>query len=214
MSGPAGVVFGIALFALAILAAIRHRHRRGVQLLALVPLLNIAYFLAAHLATKPHYLIASVGALFGLAAIGAFDLWDRRRALPRVGVATAGLLAIASIGMSANGMHRDLTNEPDPMPLLERVRAEGCGVVYTDFWLAYRYRFLDQEERAWIPYRSQNRTRAESFEMQKRPGLRCLVGIDGSVARLDGDLPIVFEPPRSRRSARDLEQAAPDESTE
>lgn len=202
MRGPAGVVFGIALFAFAILAAVRHRTRPGVQLLALVPLLNIGYFLAAHLATKPHYLIASVGALFGLAAIGAADLWDRHRTGARAALVAIGLAAIISVGGSAAAMHRDLTSEPDPMPLLERVRGEGCAVVYADFWLAYRYRFLDQEQRAWIPYRSQNRTRAESYAMQKRPGLRCLVGTDGSVKRLPGDLPIAFEPPRSRPSGR------------
>jgi hypothetical protein len=93
-------------------------------------------------------------------------------------------------------MHRNLLAEPDPLPLLAQVRAANCAVTYADFWVAYRYRFLDGERGAWIPYLSQNRTRAESLAAQRLPGQRCRVEKDGTVVRIDRDLPIVHSPRR------------------
>lgn len=195
--GLVGVAFGVALFALAIAAIVR-RPSEPRWLLALVPLLNVLYFLVGHGATKQHYLIASVGMLFGLAALGAVDLWDSRRSMLRAAVVLAGVVGIISMTLAATAMHRYVTDSPDPMPLLERVRAAECAVCYADLWVAYRYRFLDQEQRAWIVYRSQNRTRAESFAMQKRPGQRCLIEKDGTVVKLAGDLQFVHDPPRRK----------------
>jgi hypothetical protein len=195
--GIVGLAFGVALFALAIAAVVR-KPSEARWLLAIVPLLNVVYFLVGHGATKQHYLIASVGMLFGLAALGAIDLWDSRRSTLRAAVVLAGVVATLSMTQAATAMHRYVTEAPDPMPLLERVRAAECAVCYADLWIAYRYRFLDQEQRAWIVYRSQNRTRSESFEMQKRPGQRCLVEKDGTVVKLAGDLQFVHAPPRGR----------------
>ncbi|HET7711437.1 MAG TPA: hypothetical protein VFL80_05870 [Thermoanaerobaculia bacterium] len=128
----------------------------------------------------------------GLAALGAMHLWDRRRSRPAI--IAAGLVALLSIAATSQAMHGDVLDEQDPLPLLERVRGQQCQVVYADFWIAYRYRFLDGERSAWIPYLSQNRTRRESLEYQKLPGQRCLVRNDGSVERIAGDLPL-FNPP-------------------
>lgn len=194
---PIGVAFGVAVVCLAIFA-VAHVRSNGRLLLALVLLLNVFYFIVAHAATKPHYLVTSVAPLFALAALGAFDLWDSRRRFSRAAVLSAGAVAFVSMTSVAAGMHREVTTAPDPMPLLARVEAAGCHVVYADFWIAYRYRFLDQERRAWIPWRSLNRTRAESLEMQKLPGRRCLVRNDGSVVPLKGDLPLRFSPPRAK----------------
>ena len=50
--------------------------------------------------------------------------------------------------MTTNDDH--VRAEPDPLPLLRQVRADQCTVCYADFWIAYRYRFLDGERSAWI----------------------------------------------------------------
>jgi hypothetical protein len=155
-------------------------------LLALIPLANVAFYFATA-GGKPHYLIASVGPLFGVAALGAVELWSRYR----VPVLAGAAIAVLSLGMSAKLMHREVLAEPDPLPLLAQVRAANCAVTYADFWVAYRYRFLDGERGAWIPYLSQNRTRAESFAAQRLPGQRCLVEKDGTVRQIAHDLPIV-----------------------
>lgn len=162
-------------------------------LLALVPLINVAFFVATS-GGKAHYLIASVGMLFGLAALGAVELWRRSRAI----CAALSIAVLITLGLSAKQMHQALLAEPDPLPILRAVRANQCAVTYADFWIAYRYRFLDGERRAWIPYLSQNRTRAESIAEQKLPGQRCLVSKEGVVTRIEGDLPLTHPPPRSR----------------
>lgn len=192
--GLLGILYAIAL-CIFLGAALRNvRSSEGRVLLALIPLGNLAFYLLAE-GAKPHYLIASVGMLFALAALGAVDLWRHSRAL----VAAGAVIALLSLGTSARRMHQDVLREPDPLPLLARVEAAGCQVCYTDFWLAYRYRLLDEERRAWIPYLSQNRTRAESRAMQQLPGQRCLVRNDGVVERIAHDLPLTHEPPRSSR---------------
>jgi hypothetical protein len=183
--GILGILYAI-VFCAFVVAGVWNARTEARVLLALIPLANLAfYFLTA--GGKPHYLIASVGPLFGIAALGAFDLWSRYR----VPVLAGALIAAVSLGISAKLMHRDLLSEPDPLPLLAQVRAANCDVIYADFWIAYRYRFLDAEHGAWIPYLSQNRTRAESFAAQRRPGQRCLVEKDGTVVRIAHDLPIV-----------------------
>jgi hypothetical protein len=186
---------GGLLLAFAVLTAVGLWHARSESrvLLALIPLANLAFYLFAA-GAKPHYLIASVGMLFGVASFGALELWRRSHAV----AALVSIAALVTLAMSAKQMHRDLLAEPDPRPLLESVRANHCAVTYADFWIAYRYRLLDEERGAWIPYLSQNRTRAESVEMQKRQGQRCLVTKELTVIRIAGDLPLAHRPPRSR----------------
>ncbi|MEA2463210.1 MAG: hypothetical protein QOJ98_957 [Acidobacteriota bacterium] len=193
--GLLGILYAIALCIFLGAALWKARASEGRVLLALIPLGNLAFYLLAE-GAKPHYLIASVGMLFALAALGAVDLWPHSRPL----VAAGAVIAILSLATSARTMHHDVLREPDPRPLLARVEAAGCQVCYTDFWLAYRYRLLDEERRAWIPYLSQNRTRAESRAMQQLPGQRCLVGPDGVVQPIPHDLPLTHEPPRSGTS--------------
>jgi hypothetical protein len=162
-------------------------------LFALIPIANILFFFFTS-GGKPHYLIGSVGMLFGLAALGALELWRRSRALVVLGAA----VALITLGIGAKTMHRAVLAEPDPLPLLHTVRANQCAVTYADFWIAYRYRLLDEERGAWIPYLSQNRSRTESLAMQRLPGQRCVVSNDGTVTRIAGDLPLTHAPPRSR----------------
>lgn len=183
--GVIGILYAI-VFCLFLLAGLRKTRTEARLLLALIPLANLAFYFATANG-KAHYLIASAGPLFGVAALGAVELWSRYR----VPVIAGALIALVSLGMSAKLMHRDLLAEPDPLPLLARVRAANCTVTYADFWIAYRYRLLDGERGAWIPYLSQNRTRAESFAMQRLPGQRCRVENDGTVTRIAHDLPIV-----------------------
>jgi len=183
----------VIVFCVLLAFAVWHARSESRMLLALIPLLNVAFYVFAA-GGKPHYLIASVGMLFGVAALGALDLWRRSRVV----AAALSIAALLTLGLSAKTMHRNLLAEPDPLPLLHAVRANQCAVTYADFWIAYRYRFLDQERGAWIPYLSQNRTRAESFAAQKLPGQRCLISKDGTVRPIDRDLPIVHRPPRSR----------------
>jgi hypothetical protein len=180
-----GIVYAL-VFCAFVCVGVRNARTEGRALLALIPLANLAFYLVAA-GGKPHYLIASVGPLFATAALGALDLWPRFRPFVLPGAA----IAFLSLGISAHRMHQEVLNEPDPLPLLARVRAANCAVTYADFWIAYRYRFLDGERGAWIPYLSQNRTRAESFAMQKLPGQRCLVTLDGTVTPIAHDLPIV-----------------------
>jgi hypothetical protein len=190
--GILGILYAL-VFCVFLVAGVRSARTEARILLALIPLANLAfYFVTA--GVKPHYLIASVGPLFGVAALGAVDLWSRYR----VPVIAGALIAILSLGTSAKLMHRELLAERDPLPLLAQIRAANCAVTYADFWVAYRYRFLDGERGAWIPYLSQNRTRAESFAAQRRPGQRCRVLEDGSVVRLAHDLSVVHQPPRRR----------------
>jgi hypothetical protein len=191
--GLLGILYAIALCIFLGAALWNGRSSERRVLLALIPLGNFAFYLLAE-GAKPHYLIASVAMLFALAALGAVDLWPRSRAL----VAAGAVIALLSLGTSARRMHQDVLREPDPLPLLARVEAAGCQVCYADFWLAYRYRLLDEERRAWIPYLSQNRTRAESRAIQQLPGQRCLVRLDGVVQQIVHDLPLSHEPPRSR----------------
>ncbi len=190
--GVLGALYGITLLIFLAAGAWNARSEARI-LLALVPFANLAFYLLAE-GAKPHYLIASVGMLFALAALGAVDLWRKQRAL----VIAGALIATLSLGATAREMHRDLLREPDPRPLLADVETAGCKVCYADFWIAYRYRLLDEERRAWIPYLSQNRTRAESRVMQQLPGQRCLVR-NGAVQRIAGDLPLTHEPPRTAR---------------
>jgi hypothetical protein len=191
--GLLGLLYAITLCIFLGAALWNARSSEARVLLALIPLGNLAFYLLAE-GAKPHYLIASVAMLFALAALGALDLWPRSRAL----VSAGAVIAILSLGTSARAMHEDVLREPDPLPLLTRVEAAGCKVCYADFWLAYRYRLLDQERRAWIPYLSQNRTRAESRAMQQLPGQRCVVRNDGTVETIPHDLPLTHQPPRSR----------------
>lgn len=162
-------------------------------LLALIVLANAAFCILAG-PSRPHYLISSVGMLFAVAALGAVDLWQRRR---RIVVAAGAVVVFVTLGLSAKKMHADVLAEPDPRPLLASVRANDCAVTYADFWTAYRYRLLDEERGAWIPYRSQNRTRTESARMQQLPGQRCLVGDDGTVTRIAADLPLTHTLPHA-----------------
>ncbi|HYO79314.1 MAG TPA: hypothetical protein VE010_22810 [Thermoanaerobaculia bacterium] len=184
------LLFFLAFGAL-IVAALRTKRTDARVLLALVPLLNIAFYLVAA-GTKPHYVTASVGMLFGLAAVGLVELYERRR----VAAAICAFIVIASLAASTRRMHHQVLSEPDPLPLLARVRSAQCAVTYADFWIAYRYRLLDEERGAWIPYRSHNRTKNESIAAQRLPGQRCLVDNDGTVVKLDRDLPLVHTPPR------------------
>jgi hypothetical protein len=195
--GPLGIAFAIVL-AVCVVAGLIHTRTRARAFIALIPIANVTFFLLTG-GVKHHYFIASVGMLFALASLGACALWDAHRPALRVVVAAAGVVAMLSIGMTALAMHRAVHDEPDPMPLLARVRASQCAVCYADFWIAYRYAFLDGEQRGWIPYLSQNRTRAASRAMQRLPGQRCLITKDGQVVKIDRDLPLTHVPPRKRR---------------
>ncbi len=191
-----GIAYAIVIV-LFIVSALAHMRTAARVFLFLIPFANAAFYLGSH-RVEPHYLITSAGMLIGFAAIGATDLPRMRAALP-----IAALIAFASIAISSRAVQNDeVLREPDPMPLLERVRDARCSVVYADYWIAYRYRFLDGEQRAWIPYRSLNRNRAESREFQKRPGQRCLVTNDGNVDRIDRVLPLVNPPVRPSASPR------------
>jgi hypothetical protein len=190
----AALVFVLAFGAL-LITALRPKREDARLLLALVPLLNVAFYMLAA-GTKPHYLTASVGMLFGLAAVGLIELYETRR----VAASICALIVVAALAASTKRMHHQVLSEPDPLPLLARVRSANCAVTYADFWIAYRYRLLDEERGAWIPYRSQNRTKSESIAAQRLPGQRCLVENDGTIVKLDRDLPLVHTPPR--RGAR------------
>jgi len=168
---------------------------RARALLAWIPLLNFVFFLFSNV-TKPHYLIASVAMLFGLAALGATDLWDRLHGWSRSIVLAFGVIAVLSMGLSAKAMRDDVLVQKDPAILLDRIRANDCAVCYADFWIAYRFRLLDGERCAWIPYLSQNRTVAESIVMRQRAGQRCIARNDWTVARIDHDPPLAYKPPR------------------
>lgn len=194
--GPIGAAFAVVLLVLVFAGALRKRSDARL-LLALIPILNFLFVLVSN-AVKPHYLISSAAMLFGLAALGAADLWDRRIPALRAALAAGAVVAVLSMGMSAKAMHARVLAEPDPAALLRRLGANGCAVCYADFWIAYRFRLLDGERCAWIPYLSQNRTRAESVVMQQRAGQRCVVEKDWSVIPVEGDLPLVHEPPRGR----------------
>lgn len=195
--GAIGSAFAVALALLAIVGFLQAR-TPARAMLALIVAGNVAFYLIAS-GPKPHYLISSIGPLYALASLAAFYLWDRYGIAVRGAVVATGVTAAISIGLSARAMHRDVLAEPDPLPLLARVRSVPCAVVYADFWIAYRYRFLDGEQRAWIPYRSQNRALAESEEMQKLPGQRCLARKDGWVYPIGYDLPLKYAPPRHGR---------------
>lgn len=189
-SGVIGALYAVALCAFVAFGIWSARRDERRAMLVLIPLGNFAFFLLAE-GAKPHYLIASVAMLFALAALGAIELWSRSRAFVLVGAA----VAFVSLTMTAHAMHQHVLREPDPRPLLARVEAAGCKVCYADFWIAYRYRLLDEERRAWIPYLSQNRTRAESRSMQQLPGQRCLVTAN-NVTPVAHDLPLTHKPPR------------------
>jgi hypothetical protein len=190
--GVLGIVSVLALCGLVLFALRRSARTDERVLIALIPLLNVGIYLSVS-GSKPHYLISSVAMLFALAALGACDLW-RQRATLRVLSIAGGAVIVLSLGVSARAMHRDVLREPDPRPLLARVEAARCAVCYADFWIAYRYRLLDGERRAWIASRA-NRTRGESQEMQRLPGQRCLVQDDGTVTLLDHDLPLRWSKP-------------------
>jgi hypothetical protein len=192
--GPLGMVFGATLALLAVAGALRANTQARV-LLVLIPMANFIFFVVAR-GAQVHYFITSTGMLYGVAALGGVALWDSRKRLVRVALAVAAVMAFASIGIASSNMRRETLSQPDPRPLLARVHAERCAVSYADFRIAYRYRFLDGERGAWIPYASENRTRAESFAFQRRSGQRCLVGNDGSVTPIPHDLPMVHKPPR------------------
>jgi len=190
---PIGVLFAIAACALVIVFALRARSEARMLLL-LIPLANVIFYLLAD-SVKSHYLISSVGMLFAVAAIAATDLWDAWRWPARMVLVAIGIAAMLSIGMRAQQRHRDLLAEPDPLPLLARVRAADCAVVYCHGALTYRYRFLDGEQRAWIQYLSQNRMIRESIADQRLPGQRCLITADETVLKIDKDLPLKHRPP-------------------
>lgn len=190
-------VAGFTLFVAAAVARIRHSPVR--LFFAVAALANLLFFLVTR-GGKPHYFISTVAMLLALAALGACDLWDRRRMAWRVLAAAGVACGLASIALSAHAWHRQTLAEPDPLPLLARVEEARCAVTYADFWIAYRYRLLDGERRAWVPYQSQNRTRAESIAAQRLPGQRCLVTKSGAVEKLDGDLPLQWDP-RGGKSA-------------
>jgi hypothetical protein len=196
-TGALGIAFAVVL-SICLAFGLLQTRSRARAFIALIPLANVAFFLLTG-GVKHHYFITSVGMLFGLAGLGAVALWDAHGAAARTFVAASALLAVLSIGVTAKAMHRDVRDEPDPMPLLARVRANQCAVCYSDFWITYRYAFLDGEQRAWIPYHSQNRTRTASRAMQKLPGQRCLITNNGQVQKIDADLPLTFVPPRKRR---------------
>jgi hypothetical protein len=192
-----GVLWLLGGLALAGFAAMRARREPARFFLLLAVLGNAAFFIVTR-GGKPHYFISTVGFLLALIALGAVDAWDRR-ALARRALAIAVLAAgLLSMTFAARSWHRNLLDEPDPMPLLARVEAAGCAVTYADFWVAYRYRLLDEERRAWIPYQSQNRAMPESIAAQKLSGQRCLVTKAGVVEKLDHDLPLKWELRRKR----------------
>jgi hypothetical protein len=151
-----------------------------------VPVANFIVYVLCD-GVKPHYLITSVGMLFGLAALGAVALWDAHRTAVRALVVTGVIVTVLSLGSSAAVMHRAVLDAAD------------CAIVYADFWIAYRYAFLDGEQRAWIPYLSQNRTRAASRAAQKLPGQRCLITKEGDLQRIDRDLPLTHALPGRQR---------------
>jgi hypothetical protein len=181
--GPIGTAFAVVLLVLVCAGVLRKRTEARL-LLMLIPLINLLFFVAVD-AVKPHYMISSAAMLFGLAALGAVDLWDSSRPVLRVALAGAAVVAVLSMGLSAKAMHDRVLAENDPATLLQSVGENGCAVCYADFWIAYRFRLLDGERCAWIPYLSQNRTRLESAVMQKRAGQRCIVEKDWSVVRVD-----------------------------
>ncbi len=187
-----GVLFAVALCSLLCVAALG-RKSEARMLLAIVPLANVIFYMLAG-NVKEHYLISSTGMLFGLAALGALDLWDAARWLGRGALLATAVIAYLSIGMTAAQRHRDLLASPDPTPLLQRVRDANCAVCYAEYWTAYRYRFLDGEQRAWIPYLSQNRSYRESVAAQRLPGQRCLI-VEGDVRKIASDLPLKHRPP-------------------
>jgi hypothetical protein len=195
--GAIGIACAIAFFAFVAFGLLSSRSRARA-FVALVPVANFIFYVL-YGGVQPRYLIASVGMLFGLAALGAVALWDAHRTTVRALVVTGAIVTVLSVGFSAAVIHHAVLEEPDPLPLLRRVRAANCAIVYADFWIAYRFAFLDGEQRAWIPYLSQNRTRAASLAAQKLPGQRCLITKEGEVQRIDRDLPLTYAPPRRQR---------------
>ena len=199
--GLVGATWAVSFLVLLGTALMRARRMPVRLFFAAAAGANLLFFIMTR-GGKPHYFIGTVAMLLALAALGASDLWDSRRTALRV-LAVAGVAAaILSIGVSARTWHRDVLAEPDPLALLARVEAAGCAVTYADFWIAYRYRLLDDERRAWIPYRSQNRTLTESAAAQKLPGQRCLVTNEGDVRQLERDLPLQWDPRALSRRER------------
>lgn len=190
--GALGALAALALLVFVAASGVRRSDAR--LLLAILVATNVLFYLLVR--ASPHYLVTSAGPLFALASLGALRLWDARRAAVRALVAVGGVIVLASLALSAEATRRHILAEPDPRPLLARVRAADCAVVYSGFWTTYRYRFLDGEQRAWIVYRGQNRNRAESERMQRLPGQRCLIENDGTLHRIDRDLPLVHAIPR------------------
>ncbi len=196
---PVGAAYLIALI-LVIANGLAHARGPARIFLALIPLANGGWYVLTR-GVKPHYLISSAGMLIALAALGALDWWDSKRISVRVAITGAAIVALVSIAISSQATQNEALRGPDPMPLLQRVRDARCAVVYSEFWVAYRYRFLDGEQRAWIPYLSlntkpaPNRTRAESFAAQRLPGQRCVIQNDGGVVPIDRDLPLVHKMP-------------------
>jgi hypothetical protein len=152
-----------------------------VVLVALVIVINIAYFTFIGGGLDGiRYLAAAAPAVVALIAVALVRLMEGDRLEQGLGLLLT-LLMIASMASGAAAVASTIRAEEDPRIVIERIEAEGYTICYANFWLAYKYEFLSGERIRFIPYESQNRTRAESNLRRLERGPKCLLEQDGTV---------------------------------
>lgn len=185
----AGVLFAIALVVLVVIAVLRRSREDAVLFLALVPLINVAFYVITN--SKTYYLITATAPLYALAVLGALLLCDSRRLLLAIAAACAALVGSLSLASATLPLRNSIVRQPDPRADIRAARAAQCRVVYADYWVSYRSTFLGGPDIAWVTYGSYDRSPHDSAAARALPGRHCL--LEGNQLKV-----LATPPPRDR----------------
>lgn len=208
---PAGILYALALLALAVSMLIHYRRdvarylrltpsQWGVRtLFASVLVATLIALLVIRDSLRSRYLLATLGPLVALLALEGVRWWDSRRLAARaaaslafgaclISIATGSLYSREVLYVKPEPLSA-LHMKPDPLLVLARVDTLGCRVCYTNYYQAYDYRLLSDERVAFLPYTGGvDLTPSDTRAAQQLPGQRCYITLEGSVFPLKGDL--------------------------
>lgn len=157
----------------------RPRLDRTTMILVAAAVANLMFFvLTQRDESGTRYLMPAIPAAWVVAATVVNDFWKNKS---RKTAGTIAALLLASLTAGSVRVAREVLREPDPRPVIARLKMKQCAVIYAEFWTAYKFRFLTNEEILFIPYQSLDRTPEDSARFARAPGRRCLLEPDGTI---------------------------------
>ena len=166
------------------LIGMRKMRTRPVELMVVV--LALIFYLGSgrvH-AGQTRYIVAALPIVY---AFAAEELMRWRAVGWMAAAAVAVVLAvprmqqIRNVEQARTEWYGNFLPNRDPRPILANTERAGYRTCYADYWLAYKLEWISDGKVRFIPFRSYDRTPAESRRRMAVPEPKCLVSKDGSV---------------------------------